>query len=69
MSWSFNRTMVLLFRYLKTDLEQFELRELEHKFDVILVEPPLEEYQRTQGISRDKYWSWDMVRTCTSVTY
>ena len=48
-------------RYLKTDFDNYDLRDIDSKFDVILVEPPLEEYQRTQGITRDKYWSWDMV--------
>ena len=48
-------------RYLKCDLDTFDLRDLESKFDVILIEPPLEEYQRTLGVTYDKYWSWDMV--------
>ncbi len=41
----------------------FDLRDLECKFDVILVEPPLEEYQRTLGVHRDKYWAWESVCT------
>ncbi len=49
--------------YLKCDLETFDLRDLDSKFDVILLEPPLEEYQRSVGLSRDHYWSWDMVRS------
>ena len=49
------------FRYLKCDLETFDLRDLESKFDVILIEPPLEEYQRSLGVTYDKYWGWDMV--------
>jgi len=53
--------LLLLVRYLKCDLETFDLRDLESKFDVILIEPPLEEYQRTLGVAYDKYWSWDMV--------
>jgi len=52
-------------RYLKCDLETFDLRDLESKFDVILIEPPLEEYQRTLGVTYDKYWSWDMVSGTT----
>jgi hypothetical protein len=32
--------------YLKCDLETFDLKSLDHKFDVILIEPPLEEYAR-----------------------
>ncbi|XP_059168353.1 N6-adenosine-methyltransferase non-catalytic subunit-like isoform X2 [Physella acuta] len=47
--------------YLQADLEYFELRNLKCKFDVILVEPPLEEYQRTQGAVFDKYWDWDEI--------
>jgi len=53
-------------RYLKCDLETFDLRDLESKFDVILIEPPLEEYQRTLGVTYDKYWSWDMVSQSVS---
>lgn len=46
--------------YLKSDLRQpGQLRQLECKFDVILVDPPLEEYQRTQGVTKTKFWSWD----------
>ena len=48
-------------RYLKCDLDTFDLRDLECKFDVILIEPPLEEYQRTLGVTYDRYWSWDAV--------
>ncbi|XP_066584762.1 N6-adenosine-methyltransferase non-catalytic subunit isoform X3 [Prorops nasuta] len=37
--------------YLKTDLFSYNLKELNCKFDVILIEPPLEEYQRTCGVT------------------
>lgn len=47
--------------YLQCDLETYDLRDMQAKFDVILVEPPLEEYQRTQGASFDKYWDWDEI--------
>ncbi|XP_023214656.1 N6-adenosine-methyltransferase non-catalytic subunit-like, partial [Centruroides sculpturatus] len=47
--------------YLKCDLETFDMRELNSKFDVILVEPPLEEYQRTYGVTNMKFWTWDEV--------
>ncbi len=47
--------------YLKCDLRQYDLRELKCKFDVILVEPPLEEYQRTHGVTNTDFWSWDEV--------
>ncbi|WAQ96095.1 MET14-like protein [Mya arenaria] len=36
--------------YMKCDLETFELSELRCQFDVILLEPPLHEYQRAQGM-------------------
>ncbi|CAG5132508.1 unnamed protein product [Candidula unifasciata] len=49
--------------YLQADLEEFDLRQLNCKFDVILVEPPLEEYQRTQGAVFDKYWDWDEIES------
>lgn len=46
--------------YLKCDLrQQGSLRQLDCKFDVILIDPPLEEYQRTQGVTKTKFWSWD----------
>lgn len=47
--------------YLKCDLLNFDLRDLQCKFDVILVEPPLEEYSRTQGAVYDRYWNWEEV--------
>lgn len=46
--------------YLKCDLKQSgQLRQLDCKFDVILIDPPLEEYQRTQGVTKTKFWSWE----------
>ncbi|KAF0308809.1 N6-adenosine-methyltransferase non-catalytic subunit [Amphibalanus amphitrite] len=47
--------------YLKTDLLSFELRQLRSEFDVILVEPPLEEYQRTLGVTNERFWNWDEI--------
>ncbi|KAK2179332.1 hypothetical protein NP493_498g02038 [Ridgeia piscesae] len=47
--------------YLKCDPDMFDLRDLGSKFDVILIEPPLEEYQRTVGASSNRYWSWDEI--------
>ncbi|XP_070545428.1 N(6)-adenosine-methyltransferase non-catalytic subunit METTL14-like [Ptychodera flava] len=48
--------------YLKCDLETFDLRELDSKFDVILLEPPLEEYQIRPGVmSNQKFWSWEEI--------
>ncbi|PNI91710.1 METTL14 isoform 6, partial [Pan troglodytes] len=36
------------------------IRELTPKFDVILLEPPLEEYYRETGITaNEKCWTWD----------
>lgn len=48
--------------YLKCDLHQSgQLRQLDCKFDVILIDAPLEEYQRTQGVTKTKFWSWDSI--------
>ncbi|XP_015919636.1 N(6)-adenosine-methyltransferase non-catalytic subunit METTL14 [Parasteatoda tepidariorum] len=47
--------------YLKCDLENFDFRELNCKFDVILVEAPLEEYQRTYGMTNMKFWTWEEI--------
>lgn len=47
--------------YLKTDLLSYNLKELNCKFDVILIEPPLEEYQRTCGATNVQLWNWDQV--------
>lgn len=48
--------------YLKCDLMQSgSLNQLDCKFDVILIDPPLEEYQRTQGVTKTKFWTWDDV--------
>ncbi|ODN06628.1 Methyltransferase-like protein 14 [Orchesella cincta] len=48
--------------YLKTDLRTFPLSSLPVKFDVILIEPPLEEYQRTRGVTGDiDFVNWDEI--------
>ncbi|XP_060078609.1 N6-adenosine-methyltransferase non-catalytic subunit-like [Ylistrum balloti] len=47
--------------YLQCDLDHFDLGSLGCKFDVILVEPPLEEYQRSNGAVYDRFWSWDEI--------
>ncbi|BES91745.1 MT-A70 [Nesidiocoris tenuis] len=47
--------------FLKCDLEAYNLKDLNFKFDVILIEPPLEEYQRTVGVTNVKLWSWEQV--------
>ena len=47
--------------YLKYDLDTFDLKQLQSKFDVILIEPPLEEYQRTRGVTDMQFWSWDQI--------
>lgn len=49
--------------YLRCDLlaNNFTLSSLECEFDVILIEPPLEEYKRTNGIHFDRYVTWDEV--------
>lgn len=46
--------------YLQADIEAFDIRELTPKFDVILLEPPLEEYYRETDITtNEKCWTWD----------
>uniref|UniRef100_A0AAR2LUL3 N(6)-adenosine-methyltransferase non-catalytic subunit METTL14 n=1 Tax=Pygocentrus nattereri TaxID=42514 RepID=A0AAR2LUL3_PYGNA len=46
--------------YLQADLDTFDLRDLKCKFDVILLEPPLEEYYRESGIiASERFWTWD----------
>lgn len=47
--------------YLKTDLSKQNLKDLNCKFDVILIEPPLEEYQRTCGATNVQLWNWEQV--------
>ncbi|XP_066574166.1 N(6)-adenosine-methyltransferase non-catalytic subunit METTL14 [Amia ocellicauda] len=48
--------------YLQADLENFDLRELKCKFDVILIEPPLEEYYRESGsVANERFWTWDEI--------
>ncbi|XP_056634608.1 N6-adenosine-methyltransferase non-catalytic subunit [Diorhabda carinulata] len=47
--------------YLKCDLMTYDLKQINSKFDVILVEPPLEEYQRTMGATNMQFWSWEQV--------
>lgn len=46
---------------LKCDLMNYDLKNLNCKFDVILIEPPLEEYQRTMGVTNMQFWSWDQI--------
>lgn len=50
--------------YLKTDLSTYNFKDLNCKFDVILIEPPLEEYQRTCGATNVQLWNWDQVNYC-----
>lgn len=46
--------------FLKCDLNTYDFKDLNMQFDVILVEPPLEEYQQTSGSSA-KLWNWNQV--------
>ena len=46
--------------YLKTSQFQ-ELKSLDHKFDVILIEPPLEEYARSNGVTNVDFWNWEQI--------
>ena len=50
--------------YLQTDMKNFDFSDLGVKFDVILVEPPLEEYQRrASGVNFSwSPWEWEEVR-------
>ncbi|XP_074598489.1 methyltransferase like 14 [Brevipalpus obovatus] len=45
--------------YLHCDLRKFRLKDLNCKFDVILIEPPLEEYKRTRGVTNVDFWNWE----------
>ncbi|XP_025208649.1 N6-adenosine-methyltransferase non-catalytic subunit-like [Melanaphis sacchari] len=47
--------------FLKCNLSTFNLKNLNVEFDVILVEPPLEEYQQTLGITKKDLWNWKQV--------
>ena len=47
--------------YLKSDLKSTSLNDFGCKFDVILIEPPLEEYQRSLGVTNVDFWTWDQV--------
>jgi len=47
--------------YLRCDLETFDIKSLGQKFDVILIEPPLEEYARSNGVAGVKFWDWDKI--------
>lgn len=56
---------LLFVRYLQADPDSFDLRDLKCKFDVILIEPPLEEYYRESGIiANERFWTWDDVSYC-----
>ena len=41
--------------------QTFDLKSLDQKFDVILIEPPLEEYARSNGVTNVKFWDWDKI--------
>ena len=47
--------------YLNADLETFDLKKIGQKFDVILLEPPLEEYARSCGVNNVKFWDWEKI--------
>lgn len=53
--------------YLKADLKTLDFKSLGTKFDVILIEPPLEEYARaapsvaTVGGAARVFWNWDEI--------
>ena len=60
-----------LHRYLKCDLLTYNLNELKTKFDVIYIDPPLEEYTRRYcGYEfTQQMWDFEDVRTCVLVVY
>ncbi len=37
------------------------MKSLDQKFDVILIEPPLEEYARSNGVTNVKFWDWEKI--------
>ncbi|XP_072038432.1 N(6)-adenosine-methyltransferase non-catalytic subunit METTL14-like [Amphiura filiformis] len=48
--------------YLQLDLENFDLSDLDCKFDVILLDPPLEEYRHRPGVVPNQpFWTWDEI--------
>lgn len=49
--------------YLKTDLKTFDLKNLGVKFDVILIEPPLEEYFKgtSSTAGGGNFWNWEEI--------
>ena len=55
--------VLFFFRYLQADLETYDLRDLKSVFDVIMIDPPLEEYQRRCPGRTFSWrpWEWDEV--------
>lgn len=47
--------------FLQADLKTFDLKTIGTKFDVILIEPPLEEYGRDASGSERVFWNWDEI--------
>lgn len=47
--------------FLNCNLSTYNLKNLKVEFDVILVEPPLEEYQHMLPVTRTNYWNWKQV--------
>ena len=47
--------------FLRCDLENFDLKSIGQQFDVILIEPPLEEYARSYGVTNTKFWEWEKI--------
>jgi len=47
--------------YFKADLKTFDLKNLGEKFDVLLLEPPLEEYRGTTPQTGGNFWNWDEI--------
>ena len=51
----------MYFVSLRCDLENFDLKSIGQQFDVILIEPPLEEYARSYGVTNTKFWEWEKI--------
>ncbi|PIK49806.1 putative methyltransferase-like protein 14-like [Apostichopus japonicus] len=48
--------------YLKCDFDNFDLAELSTEFDVIYIDPPLEEFRHRPGVvANQRFWSWEEI--------
>ncbi len=54
-----NRFLCVFCSILESCRYRYFQKQLNAKFDVILIEPPLEEYSRSYGVTNTKFWDWD----------